>query len=99
MTAVFSHLASPSPTSPSNSPTTTLAYRHHSIDSHRDTHSKHLDTPPATCTMFRRVAAVVPQAGRLVATTARPTIASPVRAAAPATVAVNSRRQYHEKDE
>ncbi|KAL5392704.1 hypothetical protein DPSP01_000406 [Paraphaeosphaeria sporulosa] len=50
--------------------------------------------------MFRRVAAVVPQAGRIVATGARPMIASPVRAAAaPATVAVSSRRQYHEKDE
>ncbi|KAL5401086.1 iron-binding protein [Paraphaeosphaeria minitans] len=50
--------------------------------------------------MFRRAAAVVPQAGRIVATSARPMIASPFRAAAaPATVAVNSRRQYHEKDE
>ncbi|KAK7184674.1 iron sulfur cluster assembly protein [Paraphaeosphaeria sporulosa] len=39
--------------------------------------------------MFRRVAAVVPQAGRIVATGARPMIASPVRAAAaPATVAL-----------
>ncbi|KAF9733340.1 Iron sulfur cluster assembly protein 1, mitochondrial [Paraphaeosphaeria minitans] len=48
--------------------------------------------------MFRRAAAVVPQAGRIVATSARPMIASPFRAAAaPATVAVNSRRQYHEK--
>ncbi|KAJ4346611.1 iron-binding protein [Didymosphaeria variabile] len=49
--------------------------------------------------MFRRVAAVVPQVGRVVASNARPMIASPVRSAsAPATVAVNSRRQYHEKD-
>lgn len=48
--------------------------------------------------MFRRVAAAVPaQAGRLVATAARPSIASPVRTAAPAVAAVG-RRQYHEKD-
>ncbi|KAF2661663.1 FeS cluster assembly scaffold IscU [Lophiostoma macrostomum CBS 122681] len=49
--------------------------------------------------MFRRVAAAVPaQAGRVLSTTARPSIASPVRAAAPATVSPIARRQYHEKD-
>jgi Fe-S cluster assembly scaffold IscU len=48
--------------------------------------------------MFRRVAAVVPaQAGRIISTGARPSIASPVRTAAAATVSANSRRQYHEK--
>ncbi|KAH7119043.1 NifU-like N terminal domain-containing protein [Dendryphion nanum] len=48
--------------------------------------------------MFRRVAAAVPaQAGRLLTTSVRPNIASPVRTALPATVSVNARRQYHEK--
>ncbi|KAF1832477.1 iron sulfur cluster assembly protein-like protein 1 [Decorospora gaudefroyi] len=48
--------------------------------------------------MFRRVAAAVPaQAGRVLATAARPNIASPLRTAAPAVAAVG-RRQYHEKD-
>ncbi|KAI4694580.1 iron-binding protein [Alternaria sp. BMP 2799] len=48
--------------------------------------------------MFRRVAAAVPaQAGRVLATAARPSIVSPIRTAAPAVSAV-SRRQYHEKD-
>ncbi|XP_014555892.1 hypothetical protein COCVIDRAFT_101148 [Bipolaris victoriae FI3] len=48
--------------------------------------------------MFRRVAAAVPaQAGRVLATAARPSIASPIRTAAPAVSAVG-RRQYHEKD-
>ncbi|EOA84917.1 uncharacterized protein SETTUDRAFT_91320 [Exserohilum turcica Et28A] len=48
--------------------------------------------------MFRRVAAAVPaQAGRVLATAARPSIASPIRAAVPA-VSAAGRRQYHEKD-
>jgi hypothetical protein len=48
--------------------------------------------------MFRRVAAAVPaQAGRVLATAARPSIVSPVRTAAPVVSAVG-RRQYHEKD-
>ena len=48
--------------------------------------------------MFRRVAAAVPaQAGRVLASAARPSIASPLRTAAP-TVAAAGRRQYHEKD-
>ncbi|KAF3045179.1 iron-binding protein [Didymella heteroderae] len=48
--------------------------------------------------MFRRVAAAVPaQAGRVLATAARPSIASPLRTAAP-TVSASGRRQYHEKD-
>ncbi|KAF1942495.1 FeS cluster assembly scaffold IscU [Clathrospora elynae] len=48
--------------------------------------------------MFRRVAAAVPaQAGRVLATAARPNIASPIRTAAPAVSAIG-RRQYHEKD-
>ncbi|KAF1848403.1 iron sulfur cluster assembly protein-like protein 1 [Cucurbitaria berberidis CBS 394.84] len=48
--------------------------------------------------MFRRVVAAVPaQAGRVLATGARPSIASPIRTAAP-TVSVMGRRQYHEKD-
>ncbi|KAI4667513.1 iron-binding protein [Alternaria viburni] len=48
--------------------------------------------------MFRRVAAAVPaQAGRVLATAARPSIVSPIRTAAPAVSAVG-RRQYHEKD-
>jgi hypothetical protein len=48
--------------------------------------------------MFRRVAAAVPaQAGRVLATAARPSIASPLRTAAP-TVSAAGRRQYHEKD-
>ncbi|EMD97102.1 hypothetical protein COCC4DRAFT_171172 [Bipolaris maydis ATCC 48331] len=48
--------------------------------------------------MFRRVAAAVPaQAGRVLATAARPSIASPIRTAASAVSAVG-RRQYHEKD-
>lgn len=48
--------------------------------------------------MFRRVAAAVPaQAGRALATAARPSIVSPIRTAAPAVSAVG-RRQYHEKD-
>jgi len=47
--------------------------------------------------MFRRVAAAVPaQAGRVLATAARPNIASPLRTAAPAVVGTG-RRQYHEK--
>jgi len=47
--------------------------------------------------MFRRVAAAVPaQAGRALATAARPNIASPLRTAAPAVVGTG-RRQYHEK--
>jgi len=47
--------------------------------------------------MFRRVAAAVPaQAGRVLATTARPSIVSPIRTAVPAVSAVG-RRQYHEK--
>jgi len=47
--------------------------------------------------MFRRVAATVPaQAGRVLATAARPSIVSPLRTAAPAVSAVG-RRQYHEK--
>lgn len=47
--------------------------------------------------MFRRVAAVVPaQAGRVLATAARPNIASPLRTAAPAASSIG-RRQYHEK--
>jgi Fe-S cluster assembly scaffold IscU len=47
--------------------------------------------------MFRRVAAAVPaQAGRVLATAARPSIASPLRTAAP-TVSAAGRRQYHEK--
>ncbi|PSN64513.1 iron sulfur cluster assembly protein-like protein 1 [Corynespora cassiicola Philippines] len=48
--------------------------------------------------MFRRVAAAVPaHAGRVLAASARPTVASPIRAAAPATVSRSTRRQYHEK--
>ena len=48
--------------------------------------------------MFRRVATAVPaQAGRVFATAARPSIASPLRTAAP-TVSAAGRRQYHEKD-
>ncbi|KAF1357898.1 iron sulfur cluster assembly protein-like protein 1 [Lizonia empirigonia] len=48
--------------------------------------------------MFRRVATAVPaQAGRVLATAARPSIASPIRTAAP-TVSAVGRRQYHEKD-
>ncbi|KAF2876803.1 iron sulfur cluster assembly protein-like protein 1 [Massariosphaeria phaeospora] len=48
--------------------------------------------------MFRRIATAVPaRAGRLLANGTRPNIASPLRTAAPATAAVNSRRQYHEK--
>ena len=48
--------------------------------------------------MFRRVAAAVPaQAGRVLATAARPSIASPIRTAVP-TVSAAGRRQYHEKD-
>ncbi|KAF2625176.1 iron sulfur cluster assembly protein-like protein 1 [Macroventuria anomochaeta] len=48
--------------------------------------------------MFRRVAAAVPaQAGRVLATAARPSIASPLRTTAP-TVSAAGRRQYHEKD-
>ncbi|KZM25391.1 iron ion binding [Ascochyta rabiei] len=48
--------------------------------------------------MFRRVAAAVPaQAGRVLATAARPSITSPIRTAAPALSAAG-RRQYHEKD-
>ncbi|KAF2822803.1 iron sulfur cluster assembly protein-like protein 1 [Ophiobolus disseminans] len=48
--------------------------------------------------MFRRVAAAVPsQAGRVLATAARPSIASPIRTAAPA-LSASGRRQYHEKD-
>jgi Fe-S cluster assembly scaffold IscU len=47
--------------------------------------------------MFRRVAAAVPaQAGRVLATAARPSIASPIRTAAP-TASTIGRRQYHEK--
>jgi Fe-S cluster assembly scaffold IscU len=48
--------------------------------------------------MFRRVAASVPaQAGKVLSTTARPNIASPIRTAAPVTVSLNGRRNYHEK--
>jgi len=48
--------------------------------------------------MFRRIAAAVPaQAGRVLSTSARPNIASPIRTAAPATASANGRRQYHEK--
>ncbi|KAJ4987719.1 Iron sulfur cluster assembly protein 1, mitochondrial [Stagonosporopsis vannaccii] len=48
--------------------------------------------------MFRRVAAAVPaQAGRVLATAARPSIVSPLRTAAP-TISVAGTRQYHEKD-
>jgi len=55
--------------------------------------------------MFRRVAAAtaaaaaVPggQAGRVLWSAARPSVASPLRAAAPA-VSARGRRQYHEKD-
>jgi len=48
--------------------------------------------------MFRRITANVPAAaGRVLSTASRPHIASPLRTAAPATVAVNSRRCYHEK--
>lgn len=80
-------------------PPCNLLHTHHSIDCHRPyrryTSNYHTYTPA----MFRRVAATVPQAGRALATTARPMIASPVRsAAAPVTAAVHGRRQYHEKD-
>ena len=48
--------------------------------------------------MLRRVAAAVPaQAGRVLATAARPNIAPPIRTAAPTALAIG-RRQYHEKD-
>jgi len=48
--------------------------------------------------MFRRIASVVPaQAGRIISTSARPNIVSPVRAAAPVTASANGRRCYHEK--
>jgi len=48
--------------------------------------------------MFRRIAATVPAtAGRVLATAARPHIASPLRINAPAAVGVTSRRCYHEK--
>lgn len=58
-----------------------------------------LKTPHTSiAAMFRRVAAAVPaQAGRVLATAARPSIVSPIRTAAPAVSAVG-RRQYHEKD-
>lgn len=47
--------------------------------------------------MFRRVAAAVPaQASRVLSTTVRPNIASPLRTAAPA-LSTTGRRQYHEK--
>lgn len=62
-------------------------------------HPKHITTTHTHLfAMFRRVAAAVPaQAGRVLASAARPSIASPLRTAAPAVSAV-SRRQYHEKD-
>ncbi|KAF2204937.1 hypothetical protein GQ43DRAFT_95124 [Delitschia confertaspora ATCC 74209] len=47
--------------------------------------------------MFRRVAAVAPQAGRILSNASRPNIASRVRVAPPGTILVNGRRQYHEK--
>jgi len=48
--------------------------------------------------MFRRIAAAVPaQAGRVLSTSARPNIASPIRSAAPITLVSNGQRQYHEK--
>ncbi|ORY11815.1 iron sulfur cluster assembly protein-like protein 1 [Clohesyomyces aquaticus] len=48
--------------------------------------------------MFRRIAASAPaQAGRILSTSVRPNVASPIRAAAPATSTFNGRRQYHEK--
>jgi len=37
------------------------------------------------------------RAGRVLSTSARPNVASPVRAATPATAGANSRRSYHEK--
>lgn len=47
--------------------------------------------------MFRRVAAAVPtHAGRVLSTSARPNIASPIRTVAPVLPTVG-RRQYHEK--
>ncbi|CAO2654313.1 Nn.00g110460.m01.CDS01 [Neocucurbitaria sp. VM-36] len=49
--------------------------------------------------MFRRVVAAVPaQAGRVLLTGARPSIASPIRTAAAPTASAIGRRQYHEKD-
>lgn len=48
--------------------------------------------------MFRRVVAAVPaQAGRVLLTGARPSIASPIRTAAAPTASAIGRRQYHEK--
>ncbi|KAF2147518.1 uncharacterized protein K452DRAFT_8413 [Aplosporella prunicola CBS 121167] len=48
--------------------------------------------------MFRRAVAVAPvQAGKLLTSAARPQIASPLRAAAPAVLNATSRRSYHEK--
>lgn len=62
---------------------------------HYNTYPYHIQS----IAMFRRIAAVVPaQAGRVLSTGARPSIASPIRAAAPATLSANGRRQYHEKD-
>lgn len=48
--------------------------------------------------MFRRVAAVVPaQANRALTTATRPSVGSPLRTAAQASVGLNARRSYHEK--
>jgi hypothetical protein len=83
---------------------TTTTYVHAStlqspIATNRLQHSRHLtSTHTYLFAMFRRVAAAVPaQAGRVLATAARPSIASPIRTAAP-TVSATGRRQYHEKD-
>ncbi|KAF2088417.1 iron sulfur cluster assembly protein-like protein 1 [Saccharata proteae CBS 121410] len=49
--------------------------------------------------MFRRAIAAAPvQAGKLLASAARPQIASPLRATTPALAGANARRSYHEKD-
>jgi len=48
--------------------------------------------------MFRRLVAVAPaRVGRVLSTSARPNVTSPVRAVTPVTAGVNSRRSYHEK--
>jgi Fe-S cluster assembly scaffold IscU len=49
--------------------------------------------------MFKRVVAAVPaQASKVLSTASRPNIAPRFHAAAPVTVSVNGRRNYHEKD-
>lgn len=88
------------PRSPSTSATPTpTSTRYPNRCQNTKSTPQNLETPHiSTTTMFRRVAAAVPaQAGRVLATAARPSIVSPIRTAAPAVSAVG-RRQYHEKD-